>query len=194
MEWKTHQPGLTMLFVALTTSLLAACNDPSTHSPKSDLAATGTPLPAEQVVPDTRAPETADIVVPETQLVVTETATATVSPDVMNTQLTIAVVNDNQEPVSGALVDVLDSNRKLLFSGQADSFGLLYLVPALDFSGQQPSGRLSARAADPFNNQASKARLIPLDEDNLTLVLGDGLPISNLKQLFVMGEQTLMEQ
>ena len=192
MEWKTHQPGLTMLFVALTTSLLAACNDPSTHSPKSDLAATGTPLPAEQVVPDTHTPEAVEVTVPETQPVVAETTAA--PSDVMNTRLTIAVVNDNQEPVSGALVDVLDSNRKLLFSGQADSFGLLYLVPALDFSGQQPSGRLSARAADPFNNQASKARPIPLDEDNLTLVLGDGLPISNLKQLFVMGEQTLMEQ
>jgi len=192
MEWKTHQPGLTMLFVALMTSLLAACNDPSTHSPTPDLAATGTPLPAEQVVPDTHTPEAVEVTVPETQPVVAETTAA--PSDVMNTRLTIAVVNDNQEPVSGALVDVLDSNRKLLFSGQADSFGLLYLVPALDFSGQQPSGRLSARAADPFNNQASKARLIPLGEDNLTLVLGDGLPISNLKQLFVMGEQTLMEQ
>lgn len=192
MEWKTHQPGPAMLSVILTASLLAACNDPSATAPKSDLAATGTPLPPEQAVPEVSVPEATPAVVPESTPIATETAKAV--PDVAHTRFTIAVVNDNQEPVSGALVEVLDSDRKLLFSGQADSFGLLYLVPALDFSGQQPSGRLSARASDPFNNQASKARLIPLDNDNLTLVLGDGLPISNLKQLFVMGKRTLTEE
>jgi len=108
----------------------------------------------------------------------------------LNARLAIVVVNDNQEPVSGAMVDVLDEDNNLVFSGQADPFGLLYLVPAIDLSGHASMNHLVARATDPFNNQASGHQLIVLGEGQLTLVLGGAAQLSSsLKRLFAMGSR-----
>ncbi len=93
-------------------------------------------------------------------------------PTVNLTQrLAIAVVNDSNDPISGAQIVVMDESDHLLFQGQANSFGLLYLFPAIDFGTDTALTQVVVRATDPMDQHISHSESVPLTQDQLTLVL-----------------------
>ena len=100
-------------------------------------------------------------------------------------RIALTVVNGFQEPVSGAEIEVRDEQGNVLFNGEADAFGSLFLHSDVDLAQVSQQEYVLVKATDPLNNQVSGSYRVAVNGGSATLILGDSMarlpqPLQNL--------------